>query len=202
LPFAQALEIDATDIDQCPFGEALVAYAAYRYSTTLAPDRRLALLQRAYEELASYCEVSHSAAALSSLARVANDLGHRGIAVEVLTHILYTESFDPDEPFFPPSPQFDDDEQAAADGWFAHAAKEALETRSYVSTCCGHDMSRLEWLAGQEMASDSIIKRLILIRMYFGRPADEVRDLVARLQTRTGAHCVWCDTVQSLTAGK
>ncbi|KAF0166944.1 MAG: FkbM family methyltransferase [Rhodocyclaceae bacterium] len=202
LPFAQAFEIEVTDIEQCPFGEALVAYTAYRFLGALSPDRRLALLQHAYDELAHYCETTHSAAALSTLSRAAHDLGYRGIATEVLAHLLDTKSFSPDQPFFPPAPQFEDDHQAAAEGRFTYAATEVLETRSYISTCSGHDMERLEWLAAQEAASDSILKRLILIRIYFGRPADEVRDLVARLQTRTDGHCVWCDTVRSLMAGK
>lgn len=199
LPFARAFEIGATDIEECPFGEALVSYSAYRFLSPLSPDRRFALLQRAYEQLASYCETCHSAAALSSLARVAHDLGHRGIAVEVLEYILETESVDPDQPFFPPSPQFDDDEQAAADGWFTHAAKDVLDGRRQLSSCCSNDMSLLEWLAAQEAASDSVLKRLILIRLFFGGPADQVHHLLAQLQARLdGGHSAWRDTVQSL----
>lgn len=203
LPFAQAFEIDASDVEQCPFGEALVAYSAYRFLDSLSPDRRFAFLQEAHEELARYCEACHSTAALSSLSRVAHDLGHRAIAVEVLTHMLDTESFDPDQPFLPPSPHFDADQHAATEGWFVYATKEALESLENISSFITRDTSRLEWMAAQDAASDRILKRLTLADLKRGQPADRVCDLLARLRTRKGDdHSAWCDAVQLLMAGR
>ncbi len=201
LPFAQAFEISDADVGQCPFGDALVAYSAYRFLGSLSPDRRFALLQKAYDDLLAYCETTNSPAALSSLSRVAHDLGHRRIALEVFEHFLDTEGVSLDQPFFPPSLRFENLQNAAAEAWFGYAVKEVLEIGSSLSSFCGHDMSRLKWLAGHAAASDGIIRRLVFASLHMGRPADEVRELMARLQSAEGQdNATWCKTVQLLMA--
>ena len=199
LPFAQALEIGSMDVDQCPFGDALIAYGAYRFLTALSPDRRFAVLQKAYDDLLTYCETTNSSAAVSSLSRVAHDLGHRRTALDVLEHFFDTEHVELDQPFFPPSSRFENLQNETAEAWFDYAVNEVLEIGSSYSSFCGHDMARLKWLAGHEAASEGIVRRLVLASLHFGMPTDEVRELITRLQNAEGQdNEAWCKAVESL----
>lgn len=201
LPFALAFGISTSDVEQCPFAEALVAYAAYRFLPSLSPDKRLALLQKAYDDLLAYCGTSNSPAALSSLSRVAHDFGHRGIALDGLQHLLDSENAEIDQPFFPPSLRFEALENLAEGGWFDYAVKEVLELRSSYSSFSGHDLSRLNWLAAQDAGTDEITRRLVLTGLIPGTPSTDVRKHLARLQeTGNEQNDAWSKTIQSLMA--
>lgn len=202
LPFAQALEIGPADVDQCPFRGALVAYSAYRFLPSLSPDRRLALLQMAYAELLAYCQENRSAAALSSLSRVAHDLGHRETAHQtLLRYFSDTELIELDQPFFPPSERFEGNGSTSANDWFLYAITEMLELRSSYSSLFCHDMSRLKWLAEHESVSDEILRRLVLVGLRVGMPKSEIVGYLSRLRYKNGMRNEdWHKTVQSLMA--
>lgn len=202
LPFAQALEIGPADVDQCPFRGALVAYSAYRFLPSLSPDKRLALLQMAYADLLAYCQENKSSAALSSLSRIAYDLGHRETAHHVLLRYFSdTEPIELDQPFFPPSERFEGNGSIAANDWFLYAITEMLELRSSYSSLFCHDMSRLKWLAEHASASEEILRRLILVGLRAGMPKIEIAGYLSRLQYKNGMRNEdWHKTVQSLMA--
>lgn len=164
LPFAQALEIELADVDDCPYAEALIAYAAYRFLTKLPPDKRLALLQFAYDDLVAYGHSTNSPGALTTLSRVAFDIGLRTNAVAALNRLLDVGRLELDEPFFPPSPRYEGIGAISPTEWFADAINEAYELWNSWSTIFRHDIPRLEWLVLRQQASDEMARRLMLTR--------------------------------------
>lgn len=202
-PFARTMEIGAADFEQCPFSTALVAYSAYRFLPSLSADRRLALLQQAYEDLQAFCRTSNSAAALSSLSRVAQDFGLRSTALDALRHLLATDKIELDQPFFPPAARFESLDTLTPDVWFVYAINEVLELGSSHSSLFGRDMSQLKWLAAQESASDEIARRLILAGLIGGLPVAEVEVQLAGLQGTEDENSVaWHEAVRSLMASQ
>lgn len=200
-PFARAMEITAADLAQCPFYRALIAYSAYRFLPSLSADKRLALLQKAYDNLLAFCQTSDSAAALSSLSRVAHDFGHCGVALDVLQRLIGIKHFELDQPFFPASSRFEQIDAVTADTWFIYSIREVLELGSSYSSMLGCNMARLEFLAAQESASEEIVRRLVLAKWRGGAPADEMEAHLAKLHgTGVQSNVAWHETVQSLMA--
>lgn len=200
-PFARAMDISATDLAQCPFYGALIAYSAYRFLPSLSADKRLALLLKAYNDLLAFCQTSNSAAGLSSLARVAHDFGHRGVVLDVLQRLIDIKHFELDQPFFPTSSRFDLIDAVTADIWFVYSIREILELDSSYSSMFACNMSRLELLATQDSASEEIVRRLVLAKWFGGAPANELEVHFARLHdTGVKDNVTWCETVRSLTA--
>ena len=202
-PFARAMDISAADLAQCPFYGALVAYSAYRFLPSLSADRRLALLQKAYDDLQAFCQTSNSAAALSSLSRVAQDFGHCSTAREVLRHLLVTDKIELDQPFFPPAARFENLDTLTADVWFVYAIKEVLELGGSHSSFFDRNVPELKWLAAQEPASEEVARRLVLAELSGGLPIAEVEVHLARFQSTEDRRCVaWHEAVRSLMAGR
>lgn len=163
LPYARAFEFSEDDIHVCSYGEALVAYAAYRM-VELSAGRRYAALCAAYEELRGYCADSPSPPALACLARVALDLGHRSVGIETLKQLLGIIGEPLDQPFFPPCPRY---ENLATEGreaeWFSAAAIEQLEiSHKHSSIYSTEGFPRLQSLCESPFASPEMSRRTIL----------------------------------------
>lgn len=190
LPFAQALDIGFADIENCAYAESLIAYAAYRFLPTLSPDRKLALLQFSYDSLIGRSQGPCTTGVLSTLSRVASDLGARSGAVAALNRMLTGGPLDLVEPFFPSSPRHEEIADRSAAEWFTDSIIESSELWSSWSTIYKHDnMSRLEWLALRKDASDEIVRRLLLTRARSGTLTGEQPTVC----TETGSFEIPCD---------
>ncbi|MDP1611959.1 MAG: FkbM family methyltransferase [Sulfuritalea sp.] len=178
-PYARAFEFSLDDISQCPFGEAFVAYAAYRHAG-LDCARRHAALKTAFELLDDYCRKSGTPSALATLARVALDIGHRGIAVATLEKLVSTSGVELDQPFFPPGERYEDlSPEGRESEWFVAAANEQFElARSHSSYFQTGALDRLKWLCESPFSSAAINRRLILEGAKRGQ---ELSDLVSYL---------------------
>lgn len=174
--YARAFQFSLDDIAQCPFGEAFVAYAAYKYAG-LDCARRYTALKTAFELLNDYCRKAETLSGLSTLARVALDLGYRGTAGKILEKLVSASDVEIDQPFFPPCERF---EHLSPEGrepeWFVAAANEQFEvTRSYSSCFQSGEMDRLKWLCASPFSCAAINRRLILEGASRGQ---ELSDLV------------------------
>jgi FkbM family methyltransferase len=170
-PFAQSFEFSEDDVVNCAYGEAIILYAACRF-TGLSLARRLAALEGAFEILINFCRNSSTPTGLATLARVALDLGRRSIAVDALRKLVSTNGIELDQPFFPPCARFEavSPENQEAD-WFAAAVYEQLEMSQHFSSWLGgDDLTRLKWLCESPFASPEIRRRMILRSLAEGAP--------------------------------
>ncbi len=198
LPFAESLGISSSDVENCPFADALTCYAAYRLLPGLNPQRRFALLQKAYSLLADFTTNTGSAAALATLARVGLDLGHRGGAIAALISLINDPDPELDQPFFPPAERFESS-SADAVSWFGYAVGETLELNQGYSTFCFVNHERLGWLAQHPLASSNILRRWITYGLRSSRPRSELLTLMARLGVPVNSYeKAWSDAVLSL----
>lgn len=198
LPFAESLGITSSDVENCPFANALTCYAAYRHVSGLKPHRRLALLQEAYSQLADFTTKTGSAAALATLARVGFDLGKRGGANAALISLLNDPDLELDQPFFPPAARF---EMSSTDAgsWFAYAVTETLELNESYSTICLTNAERLRWLAEHPLASSDILRRWIVAGLRSSLPRSELLPRIAQLGAPANPRQkTWFDAVFSL----
>lgn len=205
LPFAQSFDMTQDDIEQCPFADALAAYAAYRFLDGLAPERRYALLDAAFRQLHDYCQAHPDPAALATLARVANDLGDRQAAVAALGTIAKMSGIAIDQPFFPASPRFESvDPGDTPETWFKAAAIEQFElSRAYSSQfeAKTSPLEPLKWLCAGTYASSEILRRTILVGMTSGLPGKDIDaylGMLRKLQARNLA--VWQRSANELQA--
>lgn len=162
-PYARAFELSVDDVANCPYGEAFVAYAAYRKGNVPAA-RRYAALNTAFDQLNDYCRDNASPAGLATLTRVALDLGNRRVALDALQNLIAIDGIELDQPFYPPSPRY---ELLAPEGreseWFLAAANEQFElVSSHLSCFPEGKLDRLKWLCDSQFASAAISRRLIL----------------------------------------
>jgi len=163
LPYARAFEFSEDDIHACTYGEALVAYAAYRF-VELSAGRRYAVLCAAFEELRVYCAGNPNPTGLACLVRVALDMGHRSVAVKTLKQLLGIAGEQLDQPFFPPCRRY---EHVASEGreaeWFSAAAIEQLEiSNKHSSIFSTEGFPRLQSLCESPFASPEMSRRTIL----------------------------------------
>lgn len=163
LPYARAFELSVADVLDCPFSEAFVAYAACR-AGTLPPSRHLAALYAAFGELQAYCRESATPAALASLARVAQDLGHRRIALDALQTLVGLDAVQLDQAFHPPCGRYELLSPAGHESeWLLAAAHEELQFRGWGSPWRGTgDLAALRWLCESPFATPETLRRLIL----------------------------------------
>ena len=176
LPYARCFEFSPEDILNCDYGDALAAYAAYRF-VKLSPVRRYAALREAFRMLHEYCATSPIPTAQASLVRVALDLGYRRIAVDTLEQMLSVTGDGIDQAFFPACERY---EQLLPDGheadWFAAASIEQLElSQEHSSMFAGSATSRLRLLCESPFASAAISRRMILKSVRPGMPLTELR---------------------------
>lgn len=163
LPYALAFEFSIDDIAQCPYGEALVAYAAYR-NDGFTPSRRHAALKHAFTILDEYCRGCETPTALATFARVAGDLGLRRVSVDILKKLIKVSGIELHEPFLVPCERF---EQLSPEGleseWFVAAVNEQFElSRSHSSCFLRDELVRLQWLCDSPFSSPEIGRRLML----------------------------------------
>lgn len=173
--YVRAFEFSVDDIAQCPFGDALVAYAAYRYAG-LSCGRRYAALLAAFELLNEYCAKEPTPASLASLVRVALDLGQRHVATDALGTLVGASGVEIDQPFYPPCARYENisplDRESA---WFVAAANEQFElARSHSSCFQSGDLDRLKWLCDSPFSSPEINRRLILEAVRRGQELPEL----------------------------
>lgn len=179
LPYARAFEFSIDDITQCPYGDALVAYAAYRHDQ-LPPSRRHAALKHAFAILDEYCRGCEAPTALATFARVAGDLGLRRVAVDILKKLITVSGIELDQPFLVPCSRF---EQLSPEGlesdWFVAAANEQFElSRSHSSCFLRDELIRLQWLCDSPFSSPEIGRRLMLEAGRQGVGVDRLRAYV------------------------
>jgi FkbM family methyltransferase len=179
LPYARCFEFAPDDIHASSYGEALIAYAAYRF-VELAPARRYAALCAAFESLSEHCKSTPTPTGIATLVRVALDLGQRHIAVDALVALLRVTDEPVDQPFFPPCLRYED---LPAEGreaeWFSAAAIEQLEMSYVFSSQFGTKyLGALQALCTSYFGSAEISRRTILRLAKRGMSA---RDLSAYL---------------------
>jgi FkbM family methyltransferase len=171
-----------------PYRDALAGYALWR-SERAPLSLRYAALRFSYAVLGELCRTAPQAARLSSLARVAWDLGKRNISLAILKAALALghENTVLAEPFWPANPRFD----AIAPGpdvgqWFLISLVEQLERASAYSSMFGGEGLSLNWLRQQPFVSTEIERRYVLRQLLvgkrlavperLGRPADDHRN--------------------------
>lgn len=177
LPFARWFEFSRSDILDCAYADALLAYSAGSFAG-LSPVRRYSGLQAAYSVLQDYCQVSPTAAGLASLARVALDLGMRTPAVEALGRLVAMPTAEIDQPFFPPCSRYDwISLHGCESDWFVAASNEQLElSRSHSSCFAAADLDRLKWLCSSRFASAELVRRLVLAATRVGMDSGVLLD--------------------------
>lgn len=161
------------------FGEvakALELYARSRDRALPAPER-LEALQSSFEKLEILCLGEHPAVRLSTLARVARDLGERLVAVQALQqligHLSETGQIDPSEPFLAPGERFDlEPTRDALENWILAAAVEEFERMHSFSSFYtgGPARERLEAIRGLGHGGAEMHRRLDLVQRRFGAP--------------------------------
>jgi FkbM family methyltransferase len=198
---AKTLEVSPGDVEQCPFGEALIAYSAYRYVESISADQRVTQLGQAFKMMLHYCESSNSPAGLVTLARIASDFGQREISVEVLNHLLKTGATEIDQPFLPPTLHCESLDHVPVEEWFIQGAREAIELQNNFSTFFARDMRWLDLLVKSRWASPPIIRRRILVGLSEGQTLDQMAGLIDRLQDMSSPEFnVWREALGKLAA--
>ena len=199
LPFAREMEISAQDVAECPFGDALIGHSAHRFLPQLPPRRRFAILQDALQEMLAYCSTSNSPAALSSLARIALDLGSRKVGNSVMQHLLDNEAEVIDQPFLPVAARFEAIDVAPVEAWFLHSAAETFEQNRAYSSYFGHDLAQLESIAAHPHAAPAMLRRLIMAGLHDKLGPDHFRATLARLHAaEPEGHAAWLDALRHL----
>jgi hypothetical protein len=199
LPLAESLEISAGDVTSCPYSKALLAYAAYRFLPSLSPDRRYALLQASYAELTDFCQSSNSAAALSTLSRIARDCGFRVIGCDILNRLCISDNLELNFPFFPPEAYIEDCAAHDSGQWFHYVVRETFEKIRRYSVISTSELDTFEFLAYHELATPAAIRRAILAKLVWGQDMSEVEPYFTRLTAVAGtAGVAWSDIVRSL----
>ena len=171
MPFARSFEFSRDDILECPFREALVAYAAYRF-VRLPPSRRFGALKAAYACMESQLHHNPTPPVVATFVRVALDLGRRTAARDVLRPMvteLLEQGHDAslgvlDQPFFPACERYESLPIAGRESeWFAASMIEQLELSHCHSSCySGDPLIRLQWLSESGFDSAEMSRRLIL----------------------------------------
>lgn len=201
LGIAKVLEVSPGDVEQCPFGEALIAYSAYRFVPSISTDRRFALLSHAFKTMLDYCESSNTPADLVTLARIASDFGQRKISLDVLNHLLVTGATEIDQPFLPPTLHFEVLEHVPPEEWFIQSVREAIDLQGTFSTFFARDMTWLDTLVENKWASPPIIRRRILSGLSEGQTLDQMKALIDRLREVTSPDfIIWREALGKLAA--
>ncbi len=163
----------AADLSVHPqYAEALGAYALWRdRSRPLA--HRWAALRLAYSRLRALCDTDGRIGRLSTLARMAGELGRRLIGCRILEIVLREGNSGRlaiGEPFWPAAPRFDTVPQAGRPAeWFLAAACEGLEEGRTLSTAFDPAGDTLAWLVGSGFASADMHRRHCLSMLLAGR---------------------------------
>lgn len=190
-PYARSMEISIEDIADCPFADALAAYAAYVYLGGMSVDRKYAALLAAFNGLSEFCKSSNNPSALATFARVARDLGKRSVAIDALRTISMLADVEIDQPLFPALARFDDIEVGEAVGtWLLAAASEQLEFLRAHSSYIVKDNARLNWLCKNASPSAEILRRKVLVEFSQGTSRMLLQDCLKQLGDLTSSNAV------------
>jgi hypothetical protein len=145
----------------------------------LAARERFAALNASLKLLKSLCQGPAEYLRLSSLARVAAELGERQLAVNALrqlaVEISQHQRADPSEPFLVPGARFETvtPRDGAIGNWMFAAVLEELELLdSYSSFYSGlSSLQRLELIDKLGYGTEEMARRLCLVRERFGLDA-------------------------------
>jgi FkbM family methyltransferase len=154
------------------YGDALAGYAMWRCQELPLPQR-CAALRFAYDTLTALCNRQASLPRLSTLARIAFEIGHRTTSVnalKIMADVLKAGTGRIMEPFWPANPRFD----SIVPGpnvveWFVVAALEQFEKTAFFSSMFGNSGVELDWLSKQPLVSAEIERRRILQRLHKGQ---------------------------------
>lgn len=163
------------------YRDALAGYAMWR-SPDLSLPQRCAALRYACDTLTALCDKQASLPRLSTLARIAFELGRRTLSVKVLkimADVLKRGDGRIMEPFWPANPRFD----SLAPGanvveWFVAATLEQFERTAFHSSRFGSAGIDLDWLSRQPLVATEIERRRILQRARAGQPIEVPRRLL------------------------
>jgi len=178
LPYAEPLrklwESTANNEDIGDLIRSLYLYCC-SCDENLSKKQRFYALRKSLEGLQYVCGKDPKRLRWSSLARVAQDYGARGLAIRILNVLsikVYEQGvIDPDEPFLPPSRRFDTIAYDKALGnWLLGGVLEALEQLSSFSSYFSgtNTIERLEAIDALGFASQEMQRRLLLIKSRFG----------------------------------
>jgi FkbM family methyltransferase len=165
---------DAKTAANPPYRRALDAYAVWRDTARLLPERCGALLAAA-EILRPLTADSQNLADLSTGARVTYEAGMRVVALDCLNRMLgLMRGVRPRlrEPFWPPASRYDAIRPVGdRDSWFLAATLEAYEERRAFSSqfAAPDTLGGLDWLASTPYATPAMERRRQLIAIRAGR---------------------------------
>lgn len=156
--------------------EALSLHAVSR-DLSLPPLERFCALNASFNLLKTLCDLQPSCLRLASLARVAQELGERVIAVNALQQLIGVifqhNRIDPSEPFLAPGERFDSVPPGNAIGsWVIAAVLEERERLgSFSSFYTGTSaVQRLKIIQNLGFGSAEMERRLRLLQKRFGLP--------------------------------
>jgi FkbM family methyltransferase len=153
------------------YRDALAGYATWRSADPALPTR-CAALRFACDTLKTLCLKEPSLSRLSTLARIAREMGRRTISVNALRMLadLLKRGGQITEPFWPASLRFERIVPGAnVVEWLEVAALEQLEQTTYYSSMFGSSGVDLDWLSRQPHVSAEIERRRILQRLRAGQ---------------------------------
>lgn len=174
-PYAASLASVWDIADKSEIGAALnraLSLYALSRDATLSMIERFRGLEASFLGLKAICEREPGRLRLASLARVANDIGERAVAVTALTRLVdsirQTGGVDPKEPFLAPLERFDLIDPGNALGeWIVGAILEQLERRERLSSFYAGPsaLDRLEAIQTLGFGSPEMERRLELVRL-------------------------------------
>lgn len=181
---SRALGVTAADVEHCPYGEALIAFSAYKALSSLPSSRRLALLSQALEIVESYCQKNNTLPGLITLARIAAEFGHRGVAIEVLRHLLASNGTEIDQPFLAPNDEVPGLDRPPLE-WFSQMIDETLELQVTRSGIFQDETTILFALAESQYATPAILRRRVVAGLLHGESLQQMERLLTRLHDAT-----------------
>lgn len=202
LEFAAPFEIGPEDVEQCPFGDAIILYAAYQFLDNVDAARRHAFLSQAYRRISDFCRVSCHPSAQSTFARIAFDFGYRSLSADALKAIFVSGSVAIDQPFFPAAHRFDRLKTGDnLESWFHTAALEQFELSRSLSSRYLANLPRLESVCASEHASNQVLRRTILVAMNSGVPRARIQHYLDRLNSHQARNsAVWKGSIEGIYA--
>jgi FkbM family methyltransferase len=164
------------------YRDALAGFAMWR-SPDLSLPQRYAALSFACDTLTALCDKQASLPRLSTLARIAFELGRRTLSVKalkIMADVLKGGAGRIMEPFWPANPRFDTVTPGAnVVEWFVVAVLEQYEQTAFHSSRFGSAGIDLDWLSRQPLVATEIERRRILQRARSGQTIEVPPRLLA-----------------------
>jgi len=146
-----------------------LAFHAYGQDPEVLNADRFVALSTSLFLFQQVCDEDPSGMRLSSLARVARELGIRTVTIKSLTElarvILQDQSVDPSEPFLAPNARFDTIAAGEAPGnWILGGVLEELERSNAWSSYYRATPDRLRTIRDLGFASSEMLRRIALVQ--------------------------------------